>query len=181
VDGGGCVQQTNVPVCVSWGAATGWSDSPSQHGRPGRERRGPRGAARGCAVGVERCSWELLRFEEDVLSGRNLKRPGLEAALAACRSDEAAGIVVAKLDRLSRSIVDFARLYRVSDRINESSGQRRTTFEPRQVSVCLADDERRPQRPCRTARHDDRPPARRRPRSHLPRPRDTSAPRCLRI
>jgi DNA invertase Pin-like site-specific DNA recombinase len=58
----------------------------------------------------ERRGWELLRFEEDVLSGKTLRRPGLEAALAACRSGEAAGIVVAKLDRLSRSIVDFARL-----------------------------------------------------------------------
>lgn len=58
----------------------------------------------------ERRGWVLLRFEEDAFSGKTLKRAGLEAALAACRSGEAAGLVVAKLDRLSRSIVDFARL-----------------------------------------------------------------------
>ncbi len=52
--------------------------------------------------------WVLLRIEEDVLSGKSLKRPGLQAALDACRSGEAQGLVVAKLDRLSRSILDFA-------------------------------------------------------------------------
>ena len=54
--------------------------------------------------------WTLLRIEEDVLSGRTLARPGLASALAAVRSGEAAGLVVAKLDRLSRSVVDFGRL-----------------------------------------------------------------------
>jgi DNA invertase Pin-like site-specific DNA recombinase len=39
-----------------------------------------------------------------------MKRPGLQAALEACRSGEVDGIVVAKLDRLSRSLVDFAGL-----------------------------------------------------------------------
>src|SRR4051812_43913413 len=39
-----------------------------------------------------------------------MKRPGLQAALASCRSGEVDGIVVAKLDRLSRSIVDFGSL-----------------------------------------------------------------------
>ena len=38
-----------------------------------------------------------------------MKRPGLEAALGACRSGGIGGIVVAKLDRLSRSVVDFGR------------------------------------------------------------------------
>jgi DNA invertase Pin-like site-specific DNA recombinase len=57
-----------------------------------------------------RRGWELLRVEEDVLSGKSLKRPGLLAALAACGSGAVSGIVVAKLDRLSRSLVDFANL-----------------------------------------------------------------------
>jgi DNA invertase Pin-like site-specific DNA recombinase len=58
----------------------------------------------------DRRGWELLRIDEDVLSGKNLNRPGLQAALSACRSGEARGIVVSKLDRLSRSLIDFARL-----------------------------------------------------------------------
>jgi DNA invertase Pin-like site-specific DNA recombinase len=58
----------------------------------------------------ERRGWSLVRIEEDVLSGRTLNRPGLTQALEACRSGEVSGIVVAKLDRLSRSLVDFAGL-----------------------------------------------------------------------
>ncbi len=62
------------------------------------------------AAECERRGWQLLRVEEDVLSGRSLRRPGLQRALAACRSGDAGGIIVAKLDRLSRSLVDFAGL-----------------------------------------------------------------------
>jgi DNA invertase Pin-like site-specific DNA recombinase len=39
-----------------------------------------------------------------------MKRPGLLRALESCRTGDVAGIVVAKLDRLSRSLVDFAGL-----------------------------------------------------------------------
>src|SRR4051812_33313444 len=58
----------------------------------------------------ERRGWQLVRVEEEVLSAKTLRRPGLQRALDACRSGEAAGIVVAKLDRLSRSLIDFAGL-----------------------------------------------------------------------
>jgi DNA invertase Pin-like site-specific DNA recombinase len=57
-----------------------------------------------------RRGWTLVRIEEDVLSARTMKRPGLQAALAACRSGEVGGIVAAKLDRLSRSVVQFGHL-----------------------------------------------------------------------
>jgi DNA invertase Pin-like site-specific DNA recombinase len=39
-----------------------------------------------------------------------MARPALNAALRAVESGEAAGIIVAKLDRLSRSLLDFAAL-----------------------------------------------------------------------
>jgi DNA invertase Pin-like site-specific DNA recombinase len=59
----------------------------------------------------ERRGWRLLRIERDVVSGKSLRgRQGLELALAACRTREADGIVVAKLDRLSRSVVDAGKL-----------------------------------------------------------------------
>ena len=64
----------------------------------------------GIVLECERRRWSLLRIEEDVLSGRTLNRPGLQRVLDACRSKEAAGIVVARLDRLSRSVIDFGRL-----------------------------------------------------------------------
>lgn len=58
----------------------------------------------------DRRGWRLLRIEEDVLSAKTMNRPGLQRALEACRTGEVNGIVVSKLDRLSRSILDFARL-----------------------------------------------------------------------
>jgi DNA invertase Pin-like site-specific DNA recombinase len=57
-----------------------------------------------------RRGWRLVGIEEDVLSGRTMRRPGLQRALGGCRAGEVDGIVVAKLDRLSRSLVDFAGL-----------------------------------------------------------------------
>ena len=53
--------------------------------------------------------WQLVAIHEDVASGKSLgKRPGLDAAMAAIHRGEAAGLVVAKLDRLSRSVIDAA-------------------------------------------------------------------------
>ena len=56
--------------------------------------------------------WDLVRVEEDIRSGRSLRRPGLRAALAACRAGEAEGIAVARLDRLTYSLTDLAELVR---------------------------------------------------------------------
>jgi DNA invertase Pin-like site-specific DNA recombinase len=83
--------------------------------RVSTEEQGAHGAgldAQRAAIKAEcdRRGWRLLRVEEDTLSGKTINRPGLQTALEACRSGEAKGIVVAKLDRLSRSIVDFGRL-----------------------------------------------------------------------
>lgn len=55
--------------------------------------------------------FELVDILEDAgLSGKSLVRPGLEQALALVESGGADGILVAKLDRLSRSLLDFAAL-----------------------------------------------------------------------
>jgi DNA invertase Pin-like site-specific DNA recombinase len=52
-----------------------------------------------------------LTFVEDAgFSGKDLHRPGIEAALDALRHRKADTLVVSKLDRLSRSLVDFAGL-----------------------------------------------------------------------
>jgi DNA invertase Pin-like site-specific DNA recombinase len=60
---------------------------------------------------AKRSGWRLASIEEDVQSAASTQcRPGLERALARCRQDSCAGIVVAKLDRLSRSLLDFASL-----------------------------------------------------------------------
>lgn len=62
------------------------------------------------AAEAERRGWTIVAIHEDALSGKSLDRPGLAAALAAVEAGEAGGIVVAKLDRLSRSLKDFALL-----------------------------------------------------------------------
>jgi DNA invertase Pin-like site-specific DNA recombinase len=49
-------------------------------------------------------------------SGRSLDRPGLRSALERIAAGEASGLVAAKLDRLSRSALDFARLVERSQR-----------------------------------------------------------------
>jgi DNA invertase Pin-like site-specific DNA recombinase len=56
--------------------------------------------------------WDLVAVEEDVRSGRTLRRPGLRAALAVCRAGEAEGIAVARLDRLTYSLIDLAEIVR---------------------------------------------------------------------
>jgi DNA invertase Pin-like site-specific DNA recombinase len=56
--------------------------------------------------------WELVQIEEDVRSGRTLRRPGLRAALAACRAGTAEGVAVSRLDRLTYSLTDLAELVR---------------------------------------------------------------------
>ena len=43
-------------------------------------------------------------------SAKSLKRPGLQKALAMLKRGEASGMIVAKLDRLSRSVADWNRL-----------------------------------------------------------------------
>jgi DNA invertase Pin-like site-specific DNA recombinase len=59
----------------------------------------------------DRRGWLLLRYEEDVRSGSSDRnREGLRRALAECRARTADGLVVAKLDRLSRSVVDAGKL-----------------------------------------------------------------------
>jgi DNA invertase Pin-like site-specific DNA recombinase len=60
----------------------------------------------------ERRGWDLADVYEDAgASGKALNnRPALQKALNAVRSHEAGALVVAKLDRLSRSLLDFAAL-----------------------------------------------------------------------
>ena len=54
--------------------------------------------------------WRLVAIHQDVASGRSLEgRQGLATALQAVCAGEAAGLIVAKLDRLSRSVIDAAQ------------------------------------------------------------------------
>lgn len=52
--------------------------------------------------------WEVVWFLDEGYSAKNLDRPALTDALAALAAHDLDGLVVAKLDRLSRSVVDFS-------------------------------------------------------------------------
>ena len=67
-------------------------------------------AAQRAAIEAEcaRRGWQLVTVEEDAgYSARDLKRPGVQIALDTLRRGDAGALVVAKLDRLSRSMLDF--------------------------------------------------------------------------
>jgi DNA invertase Pin-like site-specific DNA recombinase len=84
--------------------------------RVSTEEQGVSGAGLGAqrqALETEalRRGWTEVEWIEDAgFSGKNLKRPGIQAALAQLARGEAGALVVSKLDRLSRSIVDTAGL-----------------------------------------------------------------------
>lgn len=55
--------------------------------------------------------WELVEtISDEGISGKDLERPGLRRALELVAAGDADGLVVAKVDRLTRSVVDFADL-----------------------------------------------------------------------
>lgn len=64
------------------------------------------------AVSAEatRRGWEISWVEDAGYSAKNLNRPGISRALEELRTGKAETIVVSKLDRLSRSLIDFASL-----------------------------------------------------------------------
>ncbi len=57
---------------------------------------------------AERRGWDVVWIEDAGESGKSLRRPGITRALAMLKRREASVLVIAKLDRLSRSVQDFA-------------------------------------------------------------------------
>jgi DNA invertase Pin-like site-specific DNA recombinase len=62
--------------------------------------------------------WKLLpeRFDDGGLSGGTMERPALQRLLAEVEAGRVGMIVVYKIDRLTRSLADFARLVEQLDR-----------------------------------------------------------------
>lgn len=59
----------------------------------------------------DRRGWDLVETIEDRgYSAKDLKRPGVQTALDTLKDGKASALVVAKLDRLSRSMIDFTGL-----------------------------------------------------------------------
>jgi DNA invertase Pin-like site-specific DNA recombinase len=58
-----------------------------------------------------RRGWHLVEVIEDAgFSAKDLRRPGVQEALRVLQAGDARALVVAKLDRLSRSMIDFTAL-----------------------------------------------------------------------
>ena len=74
-----------------------------------------RAAIEGAAA---RRNWKLTWIEDAGYSAKDLHRPGITEALALLASGEADALIVAKLDRLSRSLLDFAGLMARAEREN---------------------------------------------------------------
>jgi len=69
------------------------------------------------AAECERRGWELVETIEDRgYSARDLKRPGVQTALDTLKRGDASALVVSKLDRLSRSMLDFTGLMATAQR-----------------------------------------------------------------
>jgi site-specific DNA recombinase len=62
--------------------------------------------------------WTLVpdRFDDGGFSGANLERPALKRLIADIEARRIDVVVVYKIDRLSRSLMDFAKLVEVFDR-----------------------------------------------------------------
>jgi len=60
--------------------------------------------------------WTLIEVIEDVASGKTIDRPGMTRALADLDAGRADLLVAAKVDRISRSVLDFATLLARVDR-----------------------------------------------------------------
>jgi DNA invertase Pin-like site-specific DNA recombinase len=66
---------------------------------------------RAIAAECLRRGWQLLEVVEDAgFSAKDLKRPGIQEALRVLEEGDAKALVAAKLDRLSRSMIDFTAL-----------------------------------------------------------------------
>ncbi len=54
--------------------------------------------------------WKIVAECSDVISGKKMRRDGLESALERIRSGEASALVAVKMDRFARSLVGFVEL-----------------------------------------------------------------------
>src|SRR4051794_697072 len=76
-------------------------------------------AAQRAAIEAEaaRRGWASVEFIEDAgYSAKSMRRPGLALALDRLRRGDASVLVVAKMDRLSRSLLDFASILATAQR-----------------------------------------------------------------
>jgi DNA invertase Pin-like site-specific DNA recombinase len=81
-----------------------------------------REACAACILSQKHEGWQLLPefYDDGGYSGGNMERPGLKQLMADVESGRVDVIVVYKVDRLSRSLADFAKIVEVLDRVGSS-------------------------------------------------------------
>jgi DNA invertase Pin-like site-specific DNA recombinase len=81
-------------------------------GRQAESGAGMEAQRRAILAEATRRGWAAadVQFIEEAATGSNARRPGLEAAREALASGDAGALVVSKVDRLSRSLLDFAEI-----------------------------------------------------------------------
>lgn len=78
---------------------------------------GPEVQAAALEAEAKRSGWELTIYREDAASAKSLKnRPVLARALADLKAGKVDALAVSKLDRLSRSVADFAAMLETAHR-----------------------------------------------------------------
>jgi site-specific DNA recombinase len=77
-----------------------------------------RGACEAYAVSQQAEGWVLLEhhYDDGGYSGGTLERPALRRLLSDIEAERIDVVVVYKIDRLSRSLMDFAKLVEIFDR-----------------------------------------------------------------
>lgn len=65
---------------------------------------------------VARRGWEVQYAADEGRSGKDINRPGITRALALLKAGEAEALVVSKLDRLARSLLDLAQILDLAKR-----------------------------------------------------------------
>jgi DNA invertase Pin-like site-specific DNA recombinase len=62
-------------------------------------------------------------YEDPGYSGGNMERPGLKRLMADIKAGKVDMVVVYKIDRLSRSLADFAKMVEVFDKLGDPADQ----------------------------------------------------------
>ena len=88
--------------------------------------------------------WECLpdQYEDGGFSGGNMERPGLRQLMIDIEAGHIDCVVVYKVDRLSRSLMDFSRIMETFEKHNVvASGNSRTRCHGSQKALCCTSSE----------------------------------------
>ena len=90
--------------------------------------------------------WRLVktRYDDGGISGGTMERPALKQLLADIEARSVDIVVVYKVDRLTRSLADFAKIVEVFDRAGASSDHDRSRFSEHPAGLSRSLRRRRP-------------------------------------